>query len=111
MSGYSATKAAQAGFAESLRSEFVGTSIHVSCVFPISTETEFHDAMARDYGHKVSGLGPKQSVDQVAAAIVECLRHPRPEVYPLKKSRALAHSQRRCAWPRRQDRPAIRPSP
>ena len=89
MSGYTATKAAQAGFAESLRSEFVGTNIHVSCVFPVSTETEFRDAMARDYGHDVSGLGPKQSVDQVAAAIVECLRRPRPEVYPLKKSRGL----------------------
>ena len=29
MSGYSATKAAQAGFAESLRSEFAGSDIHV----------------------------------------------------------------------------------
>jgi short-subunit dehydrogenase len=89
MSGYSATKAAQAGFAESLRSEFAGTDIHVSCVFPISTATEFRDAMTRDYGHSVSGLGPKQSVDQVARAIVACVRRPRPEVYPHAKSRAL----------------------
>jgi short-subunit dehydrogenase len=90
MGGYSATKAAQAGLAESLRSEFAGTAIHVSCVYPISTRTEFHDAMARDYGHSVSGLGPKQSVEDVARAVVDCVHHPRPEVYPHRKSRALA---------------------
>jgi NAD(P)-dependent dehydrogenase (short-subunit alcohol dehydrogenase family) len=38
MSGYSATKAAQVGFAESLRAEFAGTPIHVSVVYPVSTE-------------------------------------------------------------------------
>ena len=90
MSGYSATKAAQAAFAESLRSEFAGSDIHVSAVFPISTETEFRHAMERDYGHVVSGLGPKQSMDDVAKAIVSCLRRPRPEVYPHRLSRALA---------------------
>jgi len=90
MGGYSATKAAQAGLAESLRTEFSGTPIHVSCVYPISTRTEFHDAMARDYGHAVSGLGPKQTVDDVARAIVACIRRPRPEVYPHRASRLLA---------------------
>ena len=90
MSGYTATKAAQAGFAESLRSEFAGTSIHVSAVFPISTETEFRHAMERDFGHSVSGLGPKQSMDDVARAIVACVRRPRPEVYPHRLSKALA---------------------
>jgi short-subunit dehydrogenase len=89
MSGYSATKAAQASFAESLRSEFVGTDIHVSAVFPVSTTTEFRQAMARDYGHDISGLGPKQPVDRVADAIVRCLRAPTAEVYPHAKSRAL----------------------
>ncbi len=90
MGGYSATKAAQAGLAESLRSEFAGTAIHVSCVYPISTRTEFHDAMTRDYGHEISGLGPRQSVEDVASAVMECVRRPRPEVYPHAKSRALA---------------------
>jgi short-subunit dehydrogenase len=89
MGGYSATKAAQAALAESLRSEFAGTPIHVSCVFPISTHTEFRDAMARDYGHEISGLGPKQSVDAVARAIVGCIHHPRAEVYPHSTSRGL----------------------
>jgi len=90
MSGYCATKCAQAGFAESLRSEFVGTDIHVSAVFPVSTDTEFKGAMERDFGHRVSGLGPKQDVAQVAAAIVQCVRRPRAEVYPHATSRALA---------------------
>jgi NAD(P)-dependent dehydrogenase (short-subunit alcohol dehydrogenase family) len=90
MGGYSATKAAQAGLAESLRTEFAESPIKVTCVYPISTRTEFHDAMARDFGHTVSGLGPKQSVDDVARAVVKCVRHPRPEVYPHALSRGLA---------------------
>lgn len=89
MSGYSATKAAQVGFAESLRTEFSGTPIAVSVVFPVSTETEFRSAMRRDYGQSVSGLGPKQSVDDVARAILACVRKPKAEVYPHAKSRAL----------------------
>lgn len=90
MSAYSATKAAQAGFAESLRSEFVGTGIHVSVVYPVSTETEFRHAMERDYEHSVSGLGPRQSADEVARAVVACVQRPRPEVYPHTMSRGLA---------------------
>jgi short-subunit dehydrogenase len=89
MSGYSATKAAQVGFAESLRAELRGTGIHVSVVFPISTVTEFLDAMRRDFGHAVSGLGPKQTADDVARAIADCLERPRAEVYPHLVSRGL----------------------
>jgi short-subunit dehydrogenase len=89
MSGYSATKAAQVGFVEALRAEFAGTGIHASVVLPVSTETEFRAAMSRDYGHSVNGLGPKQSADTVAAAVIRCLRHPAAEVYPHAKSRAL----------------------
>jgi short-subunit dehydrogenase len=90
MSGYSATKAAQAVFAESLRSEFCGSDIHVSAVFPVSTTTEFREAMERDFGHQVSGLGPKQPVEDVARAIVQCIRRPAAEVYPHRLSRGLA---------------------
>src|SRR4051812_28305986 len=90
MGGYSATKAAQAGLAESLRSELTGTDIHVSAVYPVSTETEFRSAMERDYGYVVSGLGPKQPVGDVAAAIVRCVEHPRAELYPHRTSRGLA---------------------
>lgn len=89
MGAYTATKAAQAGLAESLRAEFAGTPIHVTCVYPVSTPTEFVDAMAREYGYRISGLGPQQSVDQVADAIVRCIERPRPEVYPYGLSRGL----------------------
>jgi short-subunit dehydrogenase len=89
MGAYTATKAAQAGLAESMRAEFAGSPIHVTCVYPISTPTEFIDAMARNYGHQVSGVGPKQSVDEVARAIVGCIRRPRPELYPKRISRGL----------------------
>jgi short-subunit dehydrogenase len=90
MSGYSATKAAQVGFVESLRTEFSGTAIAVSVVFPVSTESEFRLAMERDYGYAVSGLGPKQSTDDVARAVVACVRNPRAEVYPHAAGRVLA---------------------
>lgn len=90
MGGYSATKAAQAGLGEALRAEFAGSPIHVTCVYPISTPTEFIDAMARDYGHEISGLGPTQSVDDVARAIARCIERPRPELYPKPVSRGLA---------------------
>jgi short-subunit dehydrogenase len=89
MSGYSATKAAQAGFAEALRTEFAGTPIKISIVYPISTETEFRSAMARDYGHSVSRVGPKQSANDVARAILRCVRRPTPDVYPHAASRLL----------------------
>ena len=89
MSGYSATKAAQVGFVESLRTEFSGTRIAVSVVLPVSTDTEFRHAMERDYGHSVSGLGPTQSMDDVARAVVRCVQRPRAEVYPHASARAL----------------------
>ena len=89
MSGYSATKAAQVAFVESLRAEFSGTRIAVSVVMPVSTATEFRHAMERDYGHSVSGLGPKQSMDDVAQAVVQCVQRPRAEVYPHARARAL----------------------
>jgi short-subunit dehydrogenase len=90
MSGYSATKAAQVGFAESLRAEFAGTPIHVSVVFPISTDTEFRHAMQRDYGHSASGLGPSQTAGHVARSVARCLERPRPEVYPYGRAKLLA---------------------
>lgn len=89
MSGYTATKAAQVGFAESLRTEFAGTGIEISVVFPVSTETEFRSAMERDFGHSVAGLGPRQSMDEVARAIVRGVRRGDVEIYPHAPSRAL----------------------
>jgi short-subunit dehydrogenase len=87
--GYSASKAAQIGLAEGLRAELRGSGIEVSVVIPVSTRTEFHDAMRRDFGYAVSGLGPRQEAAKVAGAVVACLQRPRPEVYPYALSRAL----------------------
>ena len=56
MGAYSATKFAQVGLAESLRSELAGSDIHVSVVFPVSTETEFFDVMSRETGAVVDGV-------------------------------------------------------
>jgi short-subunit dehydrogenase len=89
MSGYSATKAAQVAFAESLRTEFAGTGVEISVVFPVSTETEFRFAMQRDYGHSVTSLGPKQSVDDVAKAMLNGMRRGKIEIYPYAASRGL----------------------
>jgi short-subunit dehydrogenase len=88
-SAYSATKAAQVGLAEGLRAELRGTGIYVSAIFPVSTVTEFHDAMRRDFGRAVSGRGPRQDASTVARAIVKALERPRAEVYPYAWSRAL----------------------
>jgi tRNA nucleotidyltransferase/poly(A) polymerase len=57
MSLYSATKAAQIAFIESLRTEFIGTGLHASVVFPASAPTEFRDVMRRDYGYAADGSG------------------------------------------------------
>jgi NADP-dependent 3-hydroxy acid dehydrogenase YdfG len=83
---YSATKAAQIGFIEALRAEFVGTNLRASVVYPVSTETEFHEAIYRSFGQRVHGLGPRQSATKVARAIVECVVTPKVEVYPLRSA-------------------------
>lgn len=87
---YSATKAAQIGFIEGLRAEFLGTKLRASIVFPVSTDTEFRHAMHRDFGHEVRAIGPRQSADDVARAIVQCVESPRAEVYPMSKARWLS---------------------
>lgn len=87
---YSATKAAQVAFIEGLRAECLGTGIHASVVLPVSTTTEFRLAMERDFGHKGSGSGPRQSPETVADAVVRCIRSPKPEVYPYAAARWLS---------------------
>jgi short-subunit dehydrogenase len=90
MGAYSATKFAQVGMAECLRSEVAGSDIHVSVVCPISTATEFVDVMTRETGSDVSrSLGPSQSAEQVADAVARAIERPVPEVYPYVKSRWL----------------------
>jgi NAD(P)-dependent dehydrogenase (short-subunit alcohol dehydrogenase family) len=87
--GYAASKFAQSGLAEALRSQYAGTGIHISTVFPVSTRTEFREAMAREFGSTLRGHGPRQSAEHVARAILRCLERPRPEVYPYRWARLL----------------------
>ena len=89
MGPYSATKFAQAGMAECLRAEVKGSPIHVSVVYPISTETEFFSVMTRESGHATRAQGPRQSANQVADAIAKAVAHPVPEVFPHRWSRGL----------------------
>ena len=90
MGPYAATKFAQVGLAECLRSELLGSGISVSVVFPVSTETEFFDVMSRETGTVVTRAGgPRQDVSAVAEAIARAIERPIPEVYPYYKSRAL----------------------
>jgi short-subunit dehydrogenase len=90
MGAYSATKFAQVGLAESLRSEALGSNIHVSVVYPVSTETEFFDVMSRETGTVVTrAAGPRQSPELVAGAIARAIERPVPEIFPHFASRAL----------------------
>jgi len=90
MGAYAATKFAQVGLAECLRAEFVGTPIHVSVVYPVSTDTEFFDVMSHETGVQVTrASGPRQTVETVAEAIARTIARPAPEVYPHFNSRFL----------------------
>ena len=86
-SAYNATKFALVGLSESLRQELRGTGVHVSIVYPILTETEFHAAQIKKA--ETGRYGPVQTAEQVARAIVRCARRPRPEVYPYPPARIL----------------------
>ena len=90
MGPYSATKFAQVGMAESLRAEVKGTGLHVSVVYPISTNTEFFEVMTKNSGFATRANGPKQTPDSVADAIVRAIRKPVPEVYPYLPAKGLA---------------------
>ena len=90
MGPYSATKFAQVGMAESLRAEVKGTGLHVSVVYPISTETEFFAVMTQNSGFATRAQGPKQSPESVAEAIVRAIRKPVAEIYPYLPAKGLA---------------------
>jgi short-subunit dehydrogenase len=86
---YAATKFAQVGMAECLRAELAGSNIHVSIVFPVSTDTEFFSVMTGESGFATRATGPRQSAGHVADAIASAIESPVPEVYPYRKARGL----------------------
>jgi len=87
---YSATKAAQVAFVEALRSEFRGSALKASVVFPIATSTEFHLAIRREFGLEIGAAGPHQTAEEVARAVVNCMVRPRAEVYPYARAKLLS---------------------
>src|SRR5205814_3345994 len=79
---YSSTKFAVNGLSEALRVELADFGIDVSLVLPVSTDTEFFEVAGRKTGKPAKPVGPMQSAEVVARAIVSCIQRPRPEVYP-----------------------------
>jgi short-subunit dehydrogenase len=78
------------GISEALRVEAAGYGIHVSIINPASTETEFGDNVRTgDVIKRFKGIGHIQSADEVARAIVDCIKRPKAEVYPYRVSRLL----------------------
>lgn len=85
---YVASKFALVGFSEALRMELRGEGIHVTCVCPIGTATEFHEVETNRLGVPGRG-GPIQSAEHVARSIVRALRRPRAEIHPYPPARLL----------------------
>ncbi len=97
-SAYSATKAAQSHVCRAMRVELAPHGIDVSCVHPVTTETEFFQVSREISGHPrpakpVPDHAPRlfvQPPQRVARAVVRCLRRPRPEVWTSVTVRAAA---------------------
>ncbi len=95
---YAATKAAQSQICRAMKLELEGWNIDVSCVYPITTETEFVASSRRlgrwaRRGSEIKDHAPRmfiQSPDRVARAIVRCLRKPKSEVWTSTIVRAVA---------------------
>ena len=83
---YCATKAAQDSIVGAMRAELAHTAIHVSSVHPVGTSSEFFQvAQDRSNHPRFSANTPAaltQTPQQVARAVVRCLRRPRAEVWP-----------------------------
>ncbi|QEI06552.1 SDR family oxidoreductase [Pigmentiphaga aceris] len=74
---YGATKAGLRAFSESLRRELAETSVKVQYFAPRAVDTQFNDARATTF-NTVTG-SRTDSVDKVAAAIIEMIRSERIE--------------------------------
>ncbi len=89
-SAYGASKAAQISLTEALRVELRATGIRVMSVHPIATRTEFSAvALKESSGRTGAPVGPVQTAEQVAEAMVRAVRNPRPEVHPYPMARVL----------------------
>ncbi len=88
---YAATKAAQDSIAGAMRAELAHAGVMVSSVHPIGTSSEFFKVAEDRSNHsRFSHNTPAaltQTPQQVARAIVRCLRRPIPEVWPSPMTR------------------------
>ena len=75
-SAYAASKAAQAGYAESLRAELAGTGVVVSTVAPGVVDTGFFSRRGEPYARRTPRLMP---AGRVAAAVVRSVETDRAE--------------------------------
>lgn len=88
---YCATKFALNGISEALRLELKDSGIDVSIINPAATHTEFFEHIRRgDVSGNFKPIGYVQPAEKVAEAIVNCIKHPKPEVYPYGISRLVA---------------------
>ena len=88
---YAATKAAQLSLAEALRGELREQRVAVTSVHPVGTESEFWQVAETQGGRPIvrAVSDPRQTPEQVAAAMVRAIERPRPEVWPHAASRWL----------------------
>lgn len=91
---YAASKHALLGYAQSLRMELLDDKdIHVCSVMPASIDTPLFQQSANYTGRAAKALNPVYEAEQVAQAIVACVRKPQAEVFVGNAAR-LAASQR-----------------
>jgi NAD(P)-dependent dehydrogenase (short-subunit alcohol dehydrogenase family) len=81
---YSATKHGVVGLSESVHFELRGSGVEISCVLPTVARTELAA------GVKSTTLASQIEPEDVAAAIVDVLRRPRPEVFVPKRLGAMS---------------------
>jgi len=86
---YCATKFAMVGMSEALRVELRGSGIEVSVICPVSTATEFFEVASDRSKRTLPPMGPIQTAEKVARAIIRCARKPRPEVIVFPPARIL----------------------
>lgn len=100
LAAYTTTKACQDHIGRALRLE-LGDKVRVSTVHPIGTDTEFSQVVTEKSGNKPrTARSPetfRQTPEEVAKAVLACLRKPRGEVWTSTPARLLAAVG--TAWP------------
>lgn len=93
LAAYTTTKACQDHIGRALRLE-LGGKVHVSTVHPIGTNTEFSQVVTEKSGNRPrTARSPeafRQTPEDVAEAVVRCLKWPRGEVWTSTLARTLA---------------------